>query len=160
MTEIRHDAPLDERDLALLAELGRLAAVVDPVPDGLADRALFAITLADLQAEMVELVRTELPALAVRAEPVEARTITFTADEAAVMITLSGPPDGDAVRLDGWAAPAARWVVELRTPTGVLREESDDDGRFVVDAPHGPASLVLRRADGTGRPVSTPVIEL
>lgn len=38
---------------------------------------------------------------------------------------------------------------------------SDGDGRFVFDAvDRGPASLVVRRADGAGGAVSTPVIEL
>lgn len=160
MSTYSPDDPFDARDLALLADLGRVIERVDPAPDGLADRALFALTLAGLHEEMVELVRLELPAAAVRGEEqVQARTVTFTADPATVMITVSPGPQG--VRLDGWVAPPARYVVEVHRPDGDVSVESDDEGCFVVeDVPGGAASLVLRRADGTGPAVSTPVIEL
>lgn len=161
MTEYEPDEGMDARDLAALAALGRVVEAVDPVPAGLVDRALFALTLDRLQAEMVELVRLETPALAVRgdAETVEARTITFTADPCTVMISLSAGASG--VRVDGWVAPAVRCVVEVYRPEGRIATESDDDGCFVLaDVPHGPASFVLRRVDGTGPTVSTPVIEL
>ncbi|HMO10231.1 MAG TPA: hypothetical protein PKB06_01715 [Actinotalea sp.] len=160
MSEYSPDEPMDARDRALLAELARVVEKVDPVPDGLAERALFALTLADLQAEMVELVRMELPELAVRSEEqVLARTITFTAEPCTVMVTTSAGPDG--VRIDGWVAPAARCTITVYRPDGELHAESDGEGRFVIEAvPSGPASLVLRRVDGVGPTVSTPVIEL
>jgi hypothetical protein len=161
MSEYSADEGMDARDLAVLAALGRVAEAVDPVPEGLADRALFALTLERLQAEMVELVRLDTPALAVRgdAEMVQARTITFTADPCTVMISLSAAENG--VRVDGWVAPAVRCTVELYRPEGRIATESDDDGCFVLaDVPPGPASFVLRRLDGTGPTVSTPVIEL
>ena len=51
--------------------------------------------------------------------------------------------------------------VELHRPGSVSETTSDDDGRFVFDAvDRGPASLVVRRADGAGGAVSTPVVEL
>jgi hypothetical protein len=155
------DVPMDARDLMLLEGLGRVFSSVDPPPAGLAERALFALTLDDLHAEMVELTRVEMPELAVRGEEtVEARTVTFTAEPCTVMVTLS-PSDEGAVRVDGWVAPAARYSVVLYRPDARVTVESDDDGRFVIDhVPQGPASLVLRLNDDSGPAVSTPVIEI
>ncbi len=160
MSEYSPDEVMDARDRQLLADLGRVAGQVDPPPEGLAERSLFALTLADLQTEMIELVRLDAPELALRGEEaVQARTITFTADPCTVMISLS--PGEDGVRIDGWVAPAMRCTVDVHRPDGSLTVESDDEGCFVVEAvPAGPASLVLRRTDGTGPVVSTPVIEL
>lgn len=163
MTEYSPDVPLDARDHALLADLARVVTRVDPVPEGLAERALFALTLEALHTEMVELVRldTTEPALRgdVPVEAVQARTITFTAEPCTVMITLSGGADG--VRIDGWIAPATRCTVDVVRPEGQVRVESDDQGCFVVESvPPGPASLVLRRSDGVGPAVTTPVLEL
>ncbi|WP_251153525.1 hypothetical protein [Cellulosimicrobium sp. Marseille-Q4280] len=156
------DEPLDAVDVALLADLARIADELDPVPAGLVERSLFAITLAGLEAEVMELEYVQAPAMSVRgdAPPVEARTITFTSESVTVMISLS-PAEGGRVRVDGWAAPATALRVELHRPGSVTETASDDDGRFVFDAvDRGPASLVVRRADGTGGAVSTPVIEL
>lgn len=163
-TEPKHspDEPLDAVDLELLAELARITQEIDPVPAGLAERSLFAITLAGLEAEVMELEYVQVPEMSVRgdAPPVEARTITFTSESVTVMISLSAT-DGDRVRIDGWAAPATALRVELHRPGTVSETTSDDDGRFVFDAvDRGPASLVVRRADGTGGAVSTPVVEL
>lgn len=167
MSEYSPDEVLDLRDRSVLADLARVVATVDPVPVGLADRALFALTLAGLHEEIVELTRLSTPELAVRGEDrtdetVRARTITFTAEPCTVMITLSPAGASDeGWRVDGWVAPAARYAVELVRPGTSVAAESDDDGCFVLDGvPAGPASLVLRRADGTGPTVATPVIEL
>lgn len=154
------DEPLDEVDLRILANLARIAGIVDPVPEGLAERSLFAVTLAGLEAEVMELEYVTAPATSVRGEnqPVEARTVTFTSEALTVMITLSATDDG-RVRVDGYAAPAGVLRVELLRPGSVVETESDEDGRFVFDAVDpGPGSFVVRQGDG--RAVSTPVIEL
>ena len=73
MTEYSPDVPLDARDHALLADLARVVTRVDPVPEGLAERALFALTLEALHTEMVELVRLDTAEPALRGDvPVEA----------------------------------------------------------------------------------------
>ncbi|MBX9244864.1 hypothetical protein ICW40_08575 [Actinotalea ferrariae] len=153
------DGVLDDADLRVLAGLRRVLDAADPVPDDLVERSLFALSLEALHTQVMELQLLEVPELAVRGEAtVEARTITFTAEPVTVMISLSVSPSG-GVRVDGWAAPATRYEVELLRPGGSVRTESDDDGSFVLaDVPPGPASLVLRHGSGTG--VSTPVIEL
>ncbi|WP_245993140.1 hypothetical protein [Xylanimonas allomyrinae] len=155
------DAPFDERDAAVLAVLGRAVALLDPVPDGLVERSLFAMTLASLEAEVMSMRHVGTPAGAVRgdAAPVEARTITFTHDSLTVMVALSASGDGQ-VRIDGWLSPAAPLVVELRQPSGDRSTMADGDGRFSFDpVDRGPASLLVRPADDAA-PVVTPVVEL
>lgn len=154
------EEPLTPEDLALLADLGRVVAAVDPVPAGLAERTLFALSLVRLEAEVLELqlfadagIRSEA------SEAVEARTVTFASAQITVMITVT--PDAPGwVRVDGWVAPAGRYLVSVGRPEGGSALETDDDGGFVLErVGTGPASLVLRRADGTGPTVSTPVTE-
>jgi hypothetical protein len=156
------DAPLDEVDAAILTRIRRAVGLLDPLPDGLVERSLFAMTLAGLEAEVMELQRIDAPVGSVRgdAPPLEARTITFTHESLTVMIALSPSDDGAHVRVDGWIAPAAELVIELRQPDGTRETTTDEDGRFSFDAvERGPASLLVRSGDD-GTPVTTPVIEL
>jgi hypothetical protein len=158
------DAPLDAVDEAVLASLAHAVTEIDPLPDGLVERSLFAITLAGLEAEAAEVMamaRVQPLVGSVRGDspPVEARTITFTHDSLTVMIALSAADEG-LVRVDGWLAPAAPLVIELRQPGGDRSTVADADGRFSFDAvDRGPASLLVRPADG-GAAVVTPVVEL
>lgn len=159
------DEPMDERDHELLRDLGRVLATVDPVPEGLVDEVLVAMSVERLHAEVLELQETAVPELAVRSdtvgsETIKASTITFASDAVTVMITVSESPTG-GLCIDGWAAPAERYTVELHRPDDRIRVESEEDGTFVIlDVPFGRACLALRRADGTGPTVATPVIEL
>lgn len=152
------DEPVDAADLDVVAGLARVLDTLDPVPAGITDRILFALTLEGLHAEVMELHRLVEPEPALRgSEPDLARTITFTGSEVTAMISLSS--ERGLVRVDGWVAPAGRYAVELHRPDGVVAAESDDDGRFVLQVPPGPASLVLRQGPD-GPAVSTPVVEL
>ncbi len=155
------DEPLDPTDVAVLTRLARIVAEADPVPDGLVERSRFAMTLAGLEAEVMELQLIEAPAGSVRGEapPLEARTITFTHERLTVMIALSAADDGEHVRVDGWVAPPGGGiVVELRQPGGDRTTQTDDDGRFVLEAvDRGPASLLVRPAGAAA--VTTPVVE-
>lgn len=162
---------LDADDGAVLTRLAWVVEELDPVPSDLVERSLFAITLAGLEADLMEAAYLDGPlagvrgaAAAARADdtaPVEAKTITFTHDSLTVMISLS-PAAGGRVRIDGWAAPASSLHVELHRPgADVVSVTSDEDGRFAfVSVDRGRASLVVRRTDGGGGAVSTPIIEL
>ncbi|WP_041294761.1 hypothetical protein [Isoptericola variabilis] len=159
------DQPMDGTDVAVLSRLARVVTAIDPVPDGLVERSLFAMTLAGLEAEVMELQLIEAPVGSVRGEapPLEARTITFTHERLTVMIALSAADDGEHVRVDGWVAPAGDGVVvELRQPGGTRATTTDDDGRFVFESvDRGQASLLVRPAEGEDAPaVTTPVVEL
>src|SRR5262245_57803840 len=152
--------PLDERDLALLADLRTLYDTVDPVPDGLVEQVQFVLALASLDAELLRLRETEPPLAAVRGEE-QTRTITFDTESLTIMISISATEPDDRVRIDGWLAPAAAHQIELRTAAGSLTTIADEQGRFVIDLiPHGMAQLVVRPGQGarTGPVVATPSI--
>ena len=157
------DDALDHVDVALLDRLGRAVRATDPVPESLVERSLFAMTLAGLEAEVMELQQITAPAGSVRgdAAPLEARTITFTHERLTVMIALSVDDDGAHVRVDGWVAPADTLTVELRQPGGERTTDADDDGRFAFPAvDRGPTSLLVHLAGSDDVTVATPVIEL
>ena len=159
------DETLDHVDVALLDRLGRAVRTVDPVPESLVERSLFAMTLARLETEVMELQQIDAPVGSVRGDsaPLEARTITFTHERLTVMIALSLDDDGQHVRVDGWVAPADTLTVELRQPGGESERttKADIDGRFAFPAvDRGPTSLLVRLAGGDDVTVATPVIEL
>ncbi|MBO0608704.1 hypothetical protein J0911_06615 [Myceligenerans salitolerans] len=176
MPEVRDDEltlspaePLDDADRAVLTHLSEVAGRLDPMPDDLVERSLFAATLAGLEAEMMQAVHVSEPLAGVRSAtvpadgvPTEARTISFTHGDLTLMIQLSAERAG-RIRVDGWiAVPTPSCTVELHRP-GVAPEttEADEDGRFSFPAvASGAASLIVRRPQADGGAVSTPVIEL
>ena len=153
-------APLDLEDEALLRELDRLLRQTDPVPADLVERVQFALALDELHAEVAEMTRLSLDALAVRADPtVEAATtsLTFKTDAFTAMVTVTRTGD-DVFRLDGWVAPPVPLRVVARMQEGVVEVDSDGSGRFVVDGlPGGFAQLVFHHEGGA---VVTPMFEL
>ena len=152
---------IDAADDELLRRLDALLDAYDPVPDGLVDRVGIALTVEALHAEVARLHLVGDLAAAVRADEasIEADTITFTTDVLTVMIAVHR--EGERVRVDGWAAPAARLTVELHQGGDALVTQSDDDGRFSFEAvERGPARLVLRRPADPTVPIVTPQVEL
>ncbi|MDT4892220.1 MAG: hypothetical protein QOE97_1255 [Pseudonocardiales bacterium] len=152
---------VDAVDEQLLAGIAALFETLDPVPAGLVERVQFGITLEALHAEIAQLQRGDQLAGARAEELTDARTITFTSSTLATMITVT-PTGGDTVRIDGWIAPGAGVLVELRIVGSSRHAVADDDGRFVIDAvPRGLAQLVLRPAPGNDAlPVVTPSVDL
>ena len=141
----------------------------DPVPAGLADRVSAALAVdsavrlavADLDAELLELVE-DLSLSGARGED-RARTVTFSSDTVSVMVTIDDGPRG--ARLDGWIGDGGGLRVELRAAGGSRDTVADEDGRFAFDAvppgvvrlvvhPTGTAALRLARA------VVTPGLEI
>jgi hypothetical protein len=152
--------PLDERDLALLADLRTVYENVDPVPPGLVEQVQFAIALESLDVEVLRLREADSPLAGARGEE-QTRTITFDTESLTIMISISAADPDDRVRIDGWLAPAAAHQIELRTASGSLTTVADDQGRFVIDLiPHGMAQLVVRPGHGvrSGPVVATPSI--
>ncbi|GIH26682.1 hypothetical protein Aph01nite_49920 [Acrocarpospora phusangensis] len=144
------------QDAFVVAELGELCSLLDPVPPGLVDRIAFALELESGDCAILSS-REELTA-GVRGG--ETRTITFDSAGLSVMIDIAGTPAG-AVRVDGWLAPPGAHLVELRNPHGTRTARADDDGRFVLDeVPRGLCQIVVRAAAG-GEPLAlTPAIML
>lgn len=146
-------------DSALLAALRQMWERQDPAPGDLPDRVLFALSLENLEVEVMQL-REELLAGA-RGEE-RARTVTFTSASLSVMITISAASD---VRLDGWITSGGGLRVDLLAEGQDRSTTADDDGRFVFDgiAP-GLAQLVFQPTAGAqtklARPVVTPAIQV
>jgi hypothetical protein len=151
--------PLDDADAELFKALARVTDRVDPMPPGLVERIGFALSLAELEAEVARLQELDLTASGVRSEAGEqARTVTFTSQSLTTMITVE-PIGDDRVRIDGWLAPAGPARVELRRGADSRQVEADDDGRFVfADVPSGPVQLVVHRPGVA--PVITPTTRL
>jgi hypothetical protein len=158
------DDPLDETDLAILAELRGMFQAADPMPPDLPDRIRFSLALRDLEIEMASLVTDEDRELLAVRGPEQSRTITFDSDSLTIMIRIDLNRGGTA-RVDGWLAPPQRREVEMRTTTSTLSVASDEQGRFAfASVPRGTAQLVVRPAEpgpsGSGRSVVTPALIL
>jgi hypothetical protein len=161
-------SPIDETDEAILADLAQLLTDIDPVPDDLVGRIQFSLALDEVYAEVAELTRMPADALAVRHDPAageRTESLTFSAERLTAMVTVSR--SGDDLRMDGWVAPATRFLVRLRMQDDEQREvETDESGRFVVEGlPEGFAQLSFHRvaADGTveeSDAVVTPLFQL
>ena len=132
----------------------------DPVPDGLAGRVEFELTLDALQTEAATLTRVDLAGAGARA-PESVRTITFTSDSLTTMITVT-PQQAGTVRVDGWAAPGGGVRVELLQPAAASETMADEDGRFVFErVPTGLAKFGLHLPAGDGgATVVSPSVEL
>ncbi|WP_155336545.1 hypothetical protein [Acrocarpospora corrugata] len=142
----------DRQDVFVVEELERLYAQVDPVPPGLVARIAFALELASGDCEILR--PREEAAAGVRGG--ETRTITFDSPALTVMIDISERPDGP-VRVDGWLAPPAGHLVELRGPHGLTTVTADQDGRFVLDGvPRGLVQIVVRAVAGSEALALTP----
>jgi hypothetical protein len=134
----------------------------DPMPDDLADRVSVALAVADLDAELLELVEGALTGAGARGED-RTRTVTFSNETVSVMVTIDHGAGG--ARLDGWVTEGGGLRVELRTGPTSRDTVADEDGRFAFDGvPAGLVRLVLHPTDGAalrlGRPVTTPGVEI
>lgn len=179
------DELLDERDDELLSMLRECYEAIDPMPDSLVERSLFAIDVQDIDAEVFQLAeqyRLEPTGTRGSSESAsedgvdgdgdgdgmgeEARVVTFDSDSLTIMIRISQL--GGLVRIDGWLAPPQACLVELRSGERTVGADADAEGRFVLDAiPRGLAQLVVRLGGngetltgGRGQSILTPAIVL
>ncbi|HET6560504.1 MAG TPA: hypothetical protein VFG72_01395 [Marmoricola sp.] len=159
--------PMDDTDEALLDELAQLLTDIDPVPDDLVGRIQFSVALDELYAEVAELTRMPADALAVRHEPMageRTESLTFSAERLTAMVTVTRADD--ELRMDGWVAPAQRFLVRVRMQDGQREVETDETGRFVLERlPEGFAQLSFHRVGDDGTPddadaVVTPLFQL
>jgi hypothetical protein len=153
---------IDATDEHLLRRIAALYDFSDPVPNGLIARLQFGITLDSLEAEIAQLQRMDQQLIGARADgATEVQTVTFTSANLTTMITVT-PAGAERVRIDGWAAPGAGLIVELRIVGDKLQATADADGRFVFDdVPRGLAQFLLRApGDSAHPPVITPSMEI
>lgn len=150
-------------DVTLLAELRAMWARRDPVPGDLADRICFALSLDDLEVELMQLAGELLRPSGARSEE-QARTVTFTSDSLSVMVNIS-PIRGRSVRIDGWIDDGGGLDVELRLGNGSRRGRADEEGRFAFDGVlPGLMQLVFHPTQGANRilirDVVTPAVQV
>jgi hypothetical protein len=151
---------LDETDEAILEELAQLLSDIDPVPDDLVGRIQFSLALDEVYAEVAEVTRLSADALAVRHDPMageRTESLTFSAERLTAMVTVTRA--GDELRVDGWVAPAARFLVRVRMQDHQREVETDESGRFVLERlPEGFAQLSFHRLGDDGEPESSDAV--
>jgi hypothetical protein len=139
-------------DAVLLAELGDLLDLADPVPAGLTERIGFAMDLEHLDVEVARWEPMDrMAGVRGHAPP---STITFTIENLTVMVTLAPAVQGH--RFDGWLVPGGAHRIEVRV--------DGEGGRFsLAEVPPGLTQILVHLAvPGNGRPrtVITPTIML
>ena len=163
-----HTDAIDERDLAALLAMRDLWSVADPVPEGLAERMKFGITVHALHAEVAELMDSELLAtrgVGATATPgyTPTESVTFTAASVSLMVTASVlESDAARVTIDGWVTKGGA-EVDAVTREATVTVVADEHGRFVIGSlPRGPVHFLIRTTPGQAnlRPVITPTVEL
>jgi hypothetical protein len=143
---------LDVEDCTILARLAGLVDRADPMPSGLVDRIRAAVAVETMQDDLIELLASARPLEAVRSGASRDRTaLTFVGGE--VSVVLSFRDSGEALRVDGWIAPADAWLVDVQQETSSWSVDGAE-GRFAVDGlSHGPLRVVARREQGVPRGV-------
>lgn len=144
-----------------LGEVTRLVDELDPVPDGLVERAQFAIAIEDIDAEVeLEAARwlDQRPLAGVRGGA--PGTITFYVGDLTVMFNVTRT--GESHRIDGWLVPAGEHGVEVRVANhGTSATTADEGGRFVLtEVPRGTTQIRVRMHGGRPRTVVTPTVVL
>ncbi|WP_327005448.1 hypothetical protein OHA72_62470 [Dactylosporangium sp. NBC_01737] len=115
-------------DDTLLADLRRIAGLVDPVPADL----LFSLSVTGFDIEVCRPV-PQPPAgvlAGVRGDE-ETTRATFESASLTIMVEWTAAAGG-TVRLDGWLAPPAACRIELRTVDGPQTMDTDEGGRFAA----------------------------
>jgi len=158
--------PLDGHDDSALAQLRRLYAEGDPVPDDLVARVTFSLALDEVFDEVARITRVPVDALATRSESAagtRTETLTFTADRLTAMVTVTRQGPG-RLRLDGWLAPSGAYRVRLRLQDGPLHEVlADAQGRFSFEdlaEGFGQLSFHPLHDDDAENAVVTPLFQL
>jgi hypothetical protein len=143
-------------DDALLADLRRIAALVDAPPPLLASSSSAAFAFGRLDDELARLVQdTALEPVGARSAG-EPRMIAFAADEMTVHVEVTGGPDDR--RLTGVVDGDITDLV-VQTPATTYAVEVDAQGRFRVASLAG-SLLRLTMATHAGRGVTTPWVRL
>lgn len=147
------DAPLTDDDLALLAALAEAQEAADPMPPGMLDRMVWAVSLELMNAELAVLTSDALqPARA------EVDTLTFTASTTSLMVTWA--PCDEGVQVAGWITGGGVRV-DLHTSTAVYTSTSDATGRLEWPAMHpGSVRFVIHPVRAGDRAVATPFVEI
>jgi hypothetical protein len=128
-------------DDAMMAKVARLVDELDPPPDGLVERAQFAIAIDDIDVEAARWA-IDRPLAGVRGGV--PGTITFFVGDLTVMVNVTRT--GERQRIDGWLVPAGEHAVEVRVADhGSTETTADEGGRFVLtEVPRGTTQILVR----------------
>ncbi len=148
----------NDDDDALVAELGRLFATVDPIPEPVQIAARVAIEWRTLDAELAALVHDSMvdePALALRGDA-GPRALTFEAPDLTIEIETERERDGagETLRLIGQLVPPQAAQIAVRNGDELLATSADARGRFRAPGLSA-GSLRLRCRLGDDRLVET-----
>jgi hypothetical protein len=132
-------------DDTLLAELGRVIAAVDPVPETVRIATRAALDWRTLDAEFAALVHdtaVDEPELALRGEA-GPRSLTFQARELEIEVEIEPEAEdaGTTLRLAGQLVPPQSAQIAIGTGGGLVLTRADRHGRF---AARGIASGLVR----------------
>ena len=152
----------EAQDDPLLAELRRLAGVVDPVPDQVTAYARAALGWRRIDAELAELlVDSQLEATAgTRSVSASERTLTFRARDLDIDVELQ---DGDEkVVVLGQLAPAGAAEIDAQRDDGstVASAAADELGRFRLSLEPGTRIRLVVRRDPPAPPIETSWIDV
>jgi hypothetical protein len=156
---VSDDDTLTEQTLAddaLLADLRRIAAIVDGPPPLLASSSSASFAFGRLDDELARLVQdTALQPVGSRSDD-EPRMIAFAADEITVDVEVTGGRDDH--RLTGVVAGQVSDLA-VQTQVASYPVEVDEQGRFRAAQLEG-TMLRLTMATSSGRGVTTPWVHL
>ncbi|WP_029145583.1 hypothetical protein [Microbacterium luticocti] len=147
-------------DDALFARLRAAYEQRDPMPEGLVERMVAAVAVADISREYALLTLVEGEYAEVRGEG-DTSTLQFSDGRTSVLLHVT-VTEGDGRRVDGWV-DATALTVRLVQGENELTADVDEQGRFAFpDARPGIARvrLTVRAADGSTREFQTPQFEV
>lgn len=161
MTDLEFSArePLDQRDADIMGALRTMWHEADPVPEGMTDRILFALSAAALEAEVARIVDEAATLVSVRSTYERASSVTFETASLTVMIDID-EVSPDVVDLTGWLS-ITQAEIELREHNRSRFTHTDVNGRFDFEGiQKGLVHLVVRPSEPGAQTVITPAIEL
>ena len=128
--------PIDSGDEQLLADLRRVLACVDPIPEHVQLAARWAIEWRTLDAELADLVHDSTidePALAVRGDA-GPRVLTFETANLTIEVETESQSAtaGETVRVVGQLIPAQPAQIALQSDDELQVTNADEHGRFVA----------------------------
>lgn len=147
-------------DEALMTALRGVAARADPVPAEALLRARSAIAYRRLDAALAALTEdssdSDKALTGVRSATARARLLAFEADDAAIEVEVT--PHGERRLLVGQCIPPAAAQVTVTQGEHTVTVETDELGRFRLEAARGPMSLRCHWAQGRADIVTSWVV--
>ena len=130
-------------DIRILADIGAMFDVVDPVPQQVTQAGYAAFTWRTIDAELAELAEDSLLVAAgggVRGA--DTRLLTFEAPSVSVVVEVT--EIGNRRKLVGQVIPAVSGELRIEHPAGTTTVAVDEQGLFSADSvPGGPARIAM-----------------